>query len=150
MTKIGHRSAEDELWQETKEKVKIRDNGQCRCCMIMTPQEIGIRESQHLPSYLFTPCDAAHYMPVGRSIEKTYDIDNVFYFCRACHDALDSYRSPVTGQPISAEEHEAWWSRIRKINMQNANNNIASNGVTSYLDTSLPKKRFDPEAWLDS
>lgn len=150
MQKVAHRSSEDEQWQELKEQCRLRDNGLCRCCIILTPEEIQQRNKQGIPQYLFTPCDVAHVESVGQHVEKTYDLDNVVYMCRADHDALDSFRSPVTGKAISKEEHQYWWDRILKGSVPNKVNNNNSNTVSSYLDQGPTKSRFDPEAWLDS
>ena len=150
MQKVAHRSEEDEEWQKVKEQCRIRDHGLCRCCCILTPEEMRIRNALGLPQYLFTPCDVAHIESVGQHVEKTYDLDNVVYLCRADHDALDSFRSPVTGKPISREEHKEWWDRILKGSIPNKLFVSNSNNVASYLDQDNPKERFDPEAWLDS
>ena len=148
--KVSHRSSEDIAWQELKDACRERDGGLCRCCMILTPEEMGIRRKLGLPEYLFTPCDVAHIESVGMHVEKTYDLDNVVYLCRACHDFLDSYKSPITGKPISKEEHEIWWSRIlkKKLNQEPIKNNESSGSLESYLDIG-PKKHFNPESWLD-
>ena len=140
---IAHRSSEDEQWQKVKKEVLERDGCFCRCCRIMTPSELGIRNKLNLPSYLFQILDPAHYHSVGGHVEETYDIDNLFILCRPCHDALDSYRSPVTGKMISKEEHEEWWRRI--INYKKAK----SSNVDEILDDGIKSEKFDPNKWLD-
>lgn len=140
---IAHRSSEDEQWQKVKKEVLERDGCFCRCCRIMTPSELGIRNKLNLPSYLFQILDPAHYHSVGGHVEETYDIDNLFILCRPCHDALDSYRSPVTGKMISKEEHEEWWQRI--INYKKAE----SSNVDEILDDGIKSEKFDPNKWLD-
>lgn len=140
---IAHRSSEDEQWQKVKKEVLERDGCFCRCCRIMTPSELGIRNKLNLPSYLFQILDPAHYHSVGGHVEETYDIDNLFILCRPCHDALDSYRSPVTGKMISKEEHEEWWQRI--INYKK----VKSANVDEILDDGIKSEKFDPNKWLD-
>ena len=148
--KVSHRSKEDILWQETKKKCWERDRGICRCCAILTPEEMGIRQKTFIPSNFLVPSDVAHIEAVGAHVEKTYDLDNVVLLCRSCHTRLDTFQSPVTGKSISTEEHTAWWDRIKNGNTSYSTSISQTNSSTSYLDSSLPKKRFDPEAWLDS
>jgi len=141
--KVSHRSSEDEQWQSIKKEVLERDGCFCRCCRIMTPSELGIRNKLNLPNYLFQILDPAHYHSVGGHVEETYDIDNLYTLCRPCHDALDSYRSPVTGKMISREEHEKWWQRI--INYKK----VGTASISEVLDDGLKSERFDPDKWLD-
>lgn len=141
--KVSHRSSEDEKWQSIKKEVLERDGCFCRCCRVMTPSELGIRNKLNLPNYLFQILDPAHYHSVGGHVEETYDIDNLYTLCRPCHDALDSYRSPVTGKMISREEHEEWWQRI--INYKKAE----TSSINEVLDDGLKSERFDPDKWLD-
>lgn len=155
MTKVGHRSSEDEQWQDLKKACRLRDHGACRCCSILTPEEIAERNKEHLPDYLLTPCDVAHIEAVGGHVEKTYDLDNVVFLCRACHTRLDSYSSPVTGKPISREEHDEWWKRIKgekeeMIPEETVKSDKPLQSVISYLDEGPEVERFDPIAWLDS
>lgn len=149
--KVSHRSTEDEQWQETRRQCWIRDRGICRCCAILTPEEVGIRSTRYIPSNFLTASDVAHIEAVGAHVEKTYDLDNVVLLCRSCHQSLDSFVSPVTGKSINSEEHTAWWNRIKNgstsYSIQNEN---TTSGLESYLDRDIPKKHFDPEAWLDS
>lgn len=141
--KVSHRSSEDEKWQSIKKEVLERDGCFCRCCRVMTPSELGIRNKLNLPNYLFQILDPAHYHSVGGHVEETYNIDNLYTLCRPCHDALDSYRSPVTGKMISREEHEEWWQRI--INYKKAE----TSSINELLDDGLKSERFDPDKWLD-
>lgn len=142
--KISHRSSEDEQWQSVKKDILERDGCFCRCCRIMTPAELGIRNKLNLPNYLFQILDPAHYHSVGGHIEETYDIDNLYTLCRSCHDALDSYRSPVNGKSISREEHEQWWQRIISYKKPE------DKSIDDILDECLKSEKFDPNRWLDS
>lgn len=150
--KVGHRSSEDEKWQEVKKACRMRDKGRCRCCNIMTPAELAERNKLGMPSYIYTPCDVAHIEAVGGHVEKTYDLDNVVFLCRSCHSHLDTYESPVTGKPISEKEHEEWWNRIRGNTIPSEDTSISqgSTSVIDYLDVGIQKERFDPNKWLDS
>lgn len=147
--KIGHRSAEDEEWQKVKKACFERDKGLCRCCIIMTPEELGIRNKRNIPSYFLTNMDAAHYESVGSHVEKTYDLNNIFTLCRSCHSSLDSYNSPVTGKPISNEEHELWWNKIKN-GSTIINNKAEPFNINSILDSGLKNEKFNPEKWLNS
>ena len=142
--KVSHRSSEDEQWQSVKKEVLERDGCFCRCCRIMTPTELGIRNKLNLPNYLFQILDPAHYHSVGGHIEETYDKDNLYTLCRPCHDALDSYRSPVNGKSISKGEHEQWWQRIMSYKKQE------DKSIEDILDEGLKSEKFDPNKWFDS
>lgn len=147
--KVGHRSSEDEKWQQVKDEVFKRDKGLCRCCITMTPTELAIRNSRNIPSYFLTNFDAAHYESVGNHVEKTYDINNIFTLCRSCHSALDSYNSPATGKQISKEEHEQWWNRIKNSGTI-TNNTTKKFDINNILDSGLKNETFNPEKWLDN
>ena len=151
MDKVGHRSSEDQAWQDLKAACRKRDEGRCRCCSILTPQEIAERNKLGIPSYLFTPCDVAHIEAVGGHVEKTYDLDNVVFLCRSCHTFMDSYQSPVTGKSVSKEEHDAWWERIKNDSVMSEDNKKSTKfSPEDYLDEGPKGERFDPIKWLDS
>ena len=109
---VGHRSAEDIKWQETKAIVTKRDKGMCVLCRLMTSVEYGIfMRSQ--PTFL-GKIEHAHIESVGNHVEKTYNPDNVVCLCHTHHQRMDSMLDPISGKPMKRSDHEAWWERIKK------------------------------------
>ena len=97
-------------WIECKKKVDKRDHNMCRCCMQLTPGEMmAFRKSRPGP---LQPLQHAHRNPVSIYPDIAHDPNNVALLCRAHHDRIDRYCDPITGKPISKEEHEQWWERI--------------------------------------
>ena len=109
---VGHRSADDTQWQETKSIVLKRDKGMCVLCRIMTSVEYGIFMRSH-PTFM-GKIEPAHIDSVGNHVEKTYDPDNVVCLCHTHHQRLDSMLDPISGKPMKRSDHEEWWERIKK------------------------------------
>ena len=111
---MNRRSKDDVEWQDLKNKCKIRDFGQCRCCGILLPYECKIRQKQSdFSSQRTAPTDVAHIEPVSLHLDKAYDIDNVVFLCRWCHGHIDNFYSPVDGHQLDKNEHWYWWVRIK-------------------------------------
>lgn len=108
---VGHRSADDLDWQETKKEVTKRDKGICVLCRIMTAQEYGIFMRSN-PTFL-GKIEHAHIESVGNHVEKTYDVNNVVCLCHTHHERMDSMKNPISGKPMKRSEHDEWWERIK-------------------------------------
>ena len=111
---MHRRTKDDAEWQNLKNKCKIRDSGQCRCCGILLASEQNERQSQSDFSLQMTvPTDVAHIEPVSLHLDKTYDLNNVVFLCRWCHSHIDNFYSPVNGRQLDKNEHWYWWVRVR-------------------------------------
>lgn len=97
-------------WIKCKKEVDKRDRNTCRCCRLFTPGEmLAFRKSRPGPQY---PLQHAHRHPVSVHPDEAHDPNNVCLLCRTCHSRIDGFLDPITGNPISEEEHERWWDRI--------------------------------------
>jgi hypothetical protein len=56
--------------------------------------------------------DPAHVLPRSTHPHLIYDPENIVMLSRLFHSRLDTYRHPLTGTPLSKEEHRKWWKRI--------------------------------------
>lgn len=110
MFKTERRTSEDIEWQNVKEEVRKRDGGMCVLCRILTKAEYR-QFLRSRPVYIDV-IDPAHHESVSGHIEGTYDKDNIYSLCRAMHQRMDNFENPVTGKPMSVEEHDNWWDRI--------------------------------------
>lgn len=109
---VGHRSADDEQWQKTKQLVFKRDKGMCVLCRIMTSYETGVFMRSG-PIFL-GKIEPAHILSVGNHVELTYDVNNVVLLCHTHHQRMDSMLNPISGVHMRRSEHEKWWERIKK------------------------------------
>lgn len=110
--KVAHRSTDDKQWQETKKLVSIRDKNMCVCCKCLTPGEyMQFLKSKPVSLGII---QHAHIIPVGRSVELTYDTNNVVCLCAEHHSRIDGMRDPVTNKPIKRSDQERWWARIKE------------------------------------
>lgn len=57
--------------------------------------------------------DIAHILGKGESPKNKYDIDNVVLIGRLWHSRLDTYKHPITNEPISKFERMDWFIRIK-------------------------------------
>ena len=108
------RDSKDIKWQETKRVVQKRDENSCRLMRILTPVEYFLLKKK--AGSLLATVDPAHFLSVSERPDLCYIPENIVCLIRYSHEQLDSYRDPITGKPISAEEHLNWWIRILKGN----------------------------------
>lgn len=92
--------------------VSIRDKNMCVACRLLTPGEyqkfmqsgpVSVGIIQH-----------AHIIPVGRSVELTYDVNNVVCLCAEHHSRIDGMRDLVTNKSMKRSDQEKWWERIKQ------------------------------------
>jgi len=108
MTSHGRRSKNDPFWSDLKNKVKSRDRS-CRLMKVLTAKEALLLIKGGGPLSVLDP---AHVFGSGPFPHMVYDTDNVVLLNRVAHDRLDTFKDPITGKPITKEEHTVWWKRI--------------------------------------
>jgi len=121
--KIQKGSWDDPKWKEVANIVWKRDKGECRLLSklkIDNPQLYMYFINNNLPS-LYTKLDLAHIIPRSQSAELYYETTNLILLNRISHSLLDSYHNPITGKPITKEEHEKWWRYILNEEMEKTN-----------------------------
>jgi hypothetical protein len=103
----------DYKWIEVCELVKLRDNNQCRLYSILTKEErfYLLREQKENVHFNKT-LGCAHVIPRRMSKNLYYDARNLYLLGWCFHFRLDNLQDPLTGKPISMEEHDKWWIRI--------------------------------------
>lgn len=100
----------DELWEQVRQEVTHRDG--LRCVLF---DQLTIEEAEEIsPLDDFDPSlvDPAHVLPRSTHPHLIYDPENIVMLSRLFHSRLDTYRNPLTGSPISKDEHRKWWDRI--------------------------------------
>jgi hypothetical protein len=107
-------------WQEVRKKLFERDKS-CRVWLCLSQSEKSIILSTFLDQIsMFKDIDdAAHIKPRSTHPELYYDLDNLLRINRYFHILLDTYRHPVTQRPITAEERENWFKRIKEYPQSN-------------------------------
>lgn len=108
------RDSRDKRWLETKKRVKLRDKNTCRLCCALNVQEFKKLKKNAGP-YLYH-LDAAHYLAVSDRPDLCYSSANIVLLNHYSHSLLDSFKDPITGEPITKEENLKWWKRILKTN----------------------------------
>lgn len=119
MSEPYRRSSGDKEWQKVKKIVRTRDKDQCRLIRCLTAVEYLILKKNAGP-YL-NILDPAHYLSVSERPDLCYDSDNICLVNRYSHQNLDDFKNPLTGDPISEEEVQKWWSRIISTNYEQEN-----------------------------
>lgn len=105
------RDSNDRQWQEVKDKVKARDKVD-RMLKTATPAEyLALKKKA---GYLLGILDPAHYLAVSDRPDLCYKSYNIVLLNRYSHECLDSFKDPITGEPISKEDVRLWWERILK------------------------------------
>lgn len=94
--------------QEIRDVVLDRDDGACRLYRILTLQEKAMLTDQALVRQL----DCAHVFSKAVYPWMRYNPNNVVLLYRTFHSRLDSYRCPITNEPLNAEQVKGWWQRI--------------------------------------
>lgn len=108
--KIEEASVPDEEWIRVRELVFERDQYECVLYGKLSLEEVNqINPRSEFDPYLFDP---AHVLPRSTHPHLVYEPENVVTLSRFFHRRLDTYQSPLTGAPISQQEHREWWARI--------------------------------------
>jgi hypothetical protein len=104
------RDSNDKEWKDVKQRVFKRDRNHCRLFNILTFKETLIFQkiNNNKPLNL----DPAHILEVSLYPQYVYEDCNIVTLNRTSHEFLDSCRDPITGQPITKEERNAWWKKI--------------------------------------
>jgi hypothetical protein len=102
---VHRRSSDDLQWKETREKLKKRDPS-CRFLRCLT-----LRESKLLREG-GGRLDSCHMFAASAYPELIYDMSNIYRMGHLYHSRIDSYCSPLTGDPIERNEWAWWWVRI--------------------------------------
>ena len=97
------RDSSDVKWQEVKKKVQKRDENSCRLKRILTPTEYFLLKKK--AGVYLSIIDPAHFISVSERPDLCYIPENIVCLNRYSHEQLDDYKDPITGKPISAEEH---------------------------------------------
>ena len=100
----------DERWEEIKKGLGKS------CRLIQRLYEAGyndaLRGLNDNSGWLIKTIDGAHYKSRSRYPFLVYYPDNIVPLNRYSHTMLDQYKSPITGESITKEEHEEWWRFI--------------------------------------
>lgn len=107
-------------WQEVRKKLFERDKS-CRVWMCLSQLEKSIILATFLDQLsMFKDIDdAAHIKARSTHPELYYELDNLVRINRYFHTLLDTHRHPVTQLPITAEEREYWFKRIKEYPQNN-------------------------------
>lgn len=100
----------DILWRDVRKEVFDRDNSECQLTNKLT--EASRQMLRHNAGHLFYIIDPAHVIRRTKSAKLKYDPDNVVCLNRYSHSMLDNHKSPITGERISDDEVDLWWSII--------------------------------------
>lgn len=111
-TKINRRSSNDIKWQETKKKVRERDNYQCRFLSCLNPHEYSMVLKACDNHAFLRPTDCAHIRAVSDHPEIMYDTSNIVFLCRYAHTCIDNCINPFTGLHMDNNYRWYLWSRI--------------------------------------
>lgn len=131
----------DERW----EYIKSGLGKSCR--LIERLSELNLNDAlidlNNNAGWLLKTIDGAHYKSRSRYPFLVYYPDNVVPLNRYSHSMLDQYKDPISGEPISKEEHEEWWQLILGEEIYNRINYIASkqgilkkNGILTVTEDS--------------
>lgn len=100
----------DERW----ENIKAGLGKSCR--LVSRLYELNMNsaliELNNNAGWLMKTIDGAHYKSRSRYPLLMYYPDNVVPLNRYSHSMLDQYKDPISGEPITKEEHEEWWKLI--------------------------------------
>lgn len=108
--KVNFEDMKDEKWEMVKEEVYKRDGGKCQLIPKLTAGELTVfLEKSGDLRYIIDP---AHIFRKGAYPQLKYDPENVILLNRYSHSMIDTYRNPVTGEPLTQTEHQKWWMRI--------------------------------------
>lgn len=107
---MSRRDQNDQEWQKVKEIVAKRDKNFCRLCSILTSKEHLLFVNSN-PSQT-ARIDPAHCLPVSTHPAFCYKEDNIYSLCRAHHQRIDDFVSPVTGKECSSNRHYWYWWRV--------------------------------------
>ena len=118
------RDKNDAQWQAVKAEVRTRDKGD-RIMRVLTVKEVLLLQRK-APRIQLEKLDAAHIWPVSIYPDLVYDKNNIVLLNRYSHENLDNMRDPITGQPISYEERQAWWQKISGCQWQKLLNRLDS------------------------
>lgn len=121
--KVQKGSWDDPLWQEVADKVWKRDKSECRLLskLKIDNPDLYLYFIKNNMKSLYTKLDLAHIIPRSQSAELYYEPTNLILLNRVAHSNLDTYHDPVTGKPITKEEHEKWWRYILNEEMEKTN-----------------------------
>lgn len=100
----------DKRWQETKKAIDKKKGR--KCWLIFRLSENELRELRKHGGMLVEQVDRAHIFRKSNYPHLKYNVDIIVPLNRWSHSCLDQYRHPITGVPISNEEHLYWWRRI--------------------------------------
>jgi hypothetical protein len=109
------RGADDIKWQDVKKRVYKRDDGHCQLFKILTLKEsaelaaFALKENQRVLLY---STDPAHIFPVSLFPHLVYEDLNIITLNRFAHDQFENHRSPLTGERLSEEEYNSFFSRM--------------------------------------
>lgn len=137
------RDSNDKEWQRVKEEVKKRDKEIDRMIKVCSPVEYILYKKN--AGNLINIIDPAHVIPVSEDFKGLYKSCNICSISRWAHSNLDSFKSPITGQPISKEEINNWWLRILYSDKNQFKEFIEWRNLCGY-DTSELKKYFNERA----
>lgn len=104
---VGRRTAEDAQWTAAKKEVAARDGKRCRL-----EKCLSCVEAAQLIQGVCSILDPAHVIPVSEDPTQVYNTRNIVSLRRFIHRRMDAFQNPLTGQPISKNEHYYWWWRI--------------------------------------
>jgi hypothetical protein len=115
---VAKRSSSDEKWQRVKCVIDKRDNRSCQFEKCLSAKEAYMLKVNG-PKTL----DRCHIFSAGSHPELIYNSKNVITLKRFIHHRLDSYKCPLTGEPLDANETHYWWHRIllRKVTDYDSN-----------------------------
>lgn len=122
--KLGERQQSKEArWTEVKTALFERDSG-CRVWQCLTQNERAlVLASFYDQMMMFQGVDdAAHIKPRSTHPELYYDLDNLLRINRYFHTLLDTYRNPISQMPMSKEEHDMWFRRIKNFGKDESEN----------------------------
>jgi len=117
------RDKNDSQWQQLKEKIKARDKHQDRLLRVLTVKE-ALLLKRKAPRIQLEKLDNCHIFPVSIYPDLMYDPNNVILMNRYSHGNLDNMKHPVTGDPITYEERQEWWSRVAGCQWQKLMNHL--------------------------
>ncbi len=96
-------------WEKLRELVMRRDK---ECRLLSRASEKEKKQLYARSDGLHKILDCAHIMSRGSSLHLKYDERNIIALNRYSHAMLDSGKHPITGSPISKEEHTEWWAYL--------------------------------------
>ena len=107
-------TAVDSRWEKVRKAVFDRDGHSCRLWRVLTSKEQCFVLTQFGRQFrMLQELDPAHVQGRNAAPEHKYDPDMVFTLCRYFHSLMDTYRDPVTQEPMTKEQRDQWWQRIR-------------------------------------